>query len=369
MSIPTTAHTSRHWRIHEVARDFRVEDVWALPTPGGPDDLARLVEWFTEDDGPNPFSGLARALFAIRLRLGGLLGWDGQDAGIGSRVPTLRTRLSEDLRAGPRGPDLPSLPFTSVFLTDTEWAAESANKTVHTVLHVGWVADGTGDGHRGQMTVLVKPNGLLGRAYMTAIAPFRRLIVYPALMRMLRRDWRAKTAAAAAGQPAAAPLDVRQRLDVPEEIRALAGPEDGGYADMFTLTLPEDGTTSSPEQWARTLFEDVAALQGQFIWRVLLGLRLRRRTSPQCIAGWRIAERRDNRIRLEAHSWMLTGHLVVQVDPGQVSLATVLRYRRPPAARVWPPLAAVHRRLAPGLLRDAHRILHPHAAEKIRQGA
>ncbi|MFV0134951.1 hypothetical protein ACLGIH_17245 [Streptomyces sp. HMX87] len=40
MRLPVTAHTGRPWRVHEVAGDFRVEDVWALPTPGGPDDLA-----------------------------------------------------------------------------------------------------------------------------------------------------------------------------------------------------------------------------------------------------------------------------------------------------------------------------------------
>ena len=44
MRLPNTAHTSRPWRIHELTRDFRLEDVWALPTPGGPDDFPRLVQ-------------------------------------------------------------------------------------------------------------------------------------------------------------------------------------------------------------------------------------------------------------------------------------------------------------------------------------
>ena len=43
MRLPNSAHTSRPWRIHELARDFRLEDVWALPTPGGPADFPRLV--------------------------------------------------------------------------------------------------------------------------------------------------------------------------------------------------------------------------------------------------------------------------------------------------------------------------------------
>jgi len=29
------------WRIHELTRDFRLEDVWALPGRGGPDDVKR----------------------------------------------------------------------------------------------------------------------------------------------------------------------------------------------------------------------------------------------------------------------------------------------------------------------------------------
>jgi hypothetical protein len=59
---------------------------------------------------------------------------------------------------------------------------------MHGVMHVGWVPDESG-GYRGQMAVLVKPNGLVGSAYMAAIRPFRHLIVYPALMRQLQWDW------------------------------------------------------------------------------------------------------------------------------------------------------------------------------------
>ena len=110
-----------------------------------------------------------RTLFAIRWKVGGLLGWDGPDAGLGSRVPTLRDRLPADLRDAPSGPDSDALPFTSLYLLDDEWAAEIANRTMHGVMHIGWVPDETG-GYRGQMAVLVKPNGLLGTAYMAAIS-------------------------------------------------------------------------------------------------------------------------------------------------------------------------------------------------------
>jgi hypothetical protein len=189
MRLPDTEHTSRPWRIHELTRDFRLEDVWALPARGGADDFPRLVEDAASFDPSQSSSRVARALWAIRWRLGGLLGWDGPDAGLGSRVPTLRDRLPVDLRSAP-GPDFDPLPFSSLYLLEDEWAAEIANRTMHGVLHMGWVPDQAG-GYRGQMAVLVNPNGLLGAGYMAAIRPFRHLIVYPAAMREIEREWRA----------------------------------------------------------------------------------------------------------------------------------------------------------------------------------
>ena len=61
-------------------------------------------------------------------------------------------------------------------------------------MHIGRVPDDTG-GFRAQMAVLVKPNDLMGTAYMAAIRPFRYLIVYPAIMREMGRMWRAATEA------------------------------------------------------------------------------------------------------------------------------------------------------------------------------
>jgi hypothetical protein len=96
--------------------------------------------------------------------------------------------LPEDLREGRRGPDLRDVPLTSVYLTNDEWVAKLANSTVHSLMHIGWVPDGAG-GYRGQMAVLVKPNGLLGAAYLAAIKPFRYLVIYPALLREIGREW------------------------------------------------------------------------------------------------------------------------------------------------------------------------------------
>jgi Protein of unknown function (DUF2867) len=190
MRLPNTAHTSRPWRIHEVTADFRLEDVWALPTPGGADDFPRLVRLLASGDPSQGSSRAARTLWTIRWKVGQVLGWDNSHAGHSSERPTLRDRLPADLRAAPSGPDFDALPFTPLYLLDDEWAAEVVNRTVHGVMHIGWVQDETGT-YRGQMAVYVKPNGRLGTGYMAAIRPFRHLIVYPPIMREIGRAWRA----------------------------------------------------------------------------------------------------------------------------------------------------------------------------------
>ena len=68
------------WRIHEVAPDFRVEDVWALPTQGGPGELPRIVAAFVSDDFPEGAPLLVRVLWEARWRIGRLLGWDKRES-------------------------------------------------------------------------------------------------------------------------------------------------------------------------------------------------------------------------------------------------------------------------------------------------
>ena len=185
MKLPNSAHFSRPWRIHDLTRDFRLEDVWALPTPGGPDDFPRLIELVASFDETRKRFSVVGSLFAIREVLGQVFGWD-------ERVddparPSLRERLPADLRDSP-STVTPAMRFTPLYQTADEWAAELINKTVHGVIHLGWVPDEAG-GYRGQMAILVKPNGVLGRAYMTAITPFRYLIVYPRMLKGVGRKW------------------------------------------------------------------------------------------------------------------------------------------------------------------------------------
>jgi Protein of unknown function (DUF2867) len=185
--LPARAHTSRPWRIHQFTAEFRLEDVWSLPAAGAAEDFPHLVERMAASDPARSHSRLPRVLWAIRWKFGELLGVDRPDQGLDRRVPTLRDRLPEDLCERP-GPEFRGTPFRSLYQLADEFAAEIANRTVHGVLHLGWVPDGPGR-YRAQMAVLVRPNGLLGEAYLAAIKPFRYLIVYPAMMRDIERAW------------------------------------------------------------------------------------------------------------------------------------------------------------------------------------
>jgi hypothetical protein len=112
------------------------EDTWAFRTPGaGPHDFPTMLAAMRAAGRLANQPPVARALFAIRWKLGALLGWDDPAAGVGVRVASLRDRLPEDLRRAPRGPDGEGLSLTLVHDLDRECAREPANKTVHTVMH------------------------------------------------------------------------------------------------------------------------------------------------------------------------------------------------------------------------------------------
>lgn len=190
--LPKSAHTDQPWRIHDIAPDFVLEDVWALPTPGGPDDFHHLVDMCAAADAYDNPAPMVNLLMSIRWKIGALLGWDKEEDGI-ARVTSLRERLPADLRTGPTGPQTPNAPFHPVYQTENELVGEYVAKTVHSIGHYSWVRTPDG-GYRGQMAVLIKPNGTFGRLYMAGIKPFRYGLVYPSLMRWIAKDWRRRLA-------------------------------------------------------------------------------------------------------------------------------------------------------------------------------
>ncbi len=197
MRLPNSVHESQPWRIHEIVPDFELEDVWALPAVGGPEDFPRLLALGASLDPATADSRAARFLWRVRDLLGAWFDLgrisEPDDGTPGPPIPgtaelSLAGRLPEDLRHAPWDHDFGALPFRPLYRTDTEAAAEISNRTVFGVLHLGWADQGDGR-FRGQMAVYVKPRGRLGRAYMAFIKPFRYAVVYPALLRQVGRRW------------------------------------------------------------------------------------------------------------------------------------------------------------------------------------
>jgi hypothetical protein len=154
----------------------------------------------------------------------------------------------------------------------------------------------------------------------------------------------------------AATSTVHWQREVPEAIRSLGALAGADYADIVTATIAQ--TPAEPEQLIR------AALQGlprgllifvPFIQRAFLGLRLKLQPSPDHLLGWKIADRGENWIRIEAASWFLTAHVVMHADHGHLSFASFVRYDRPLAKLVWPPISLIHRQVALALVRSATR--------------
>jgi hypothetical protein len=199
MKLPNAEHERQPWRIHDIVPDFTLEDVWALPVRGGPEDFQGLLDLAGSFDPSHAESRPTRFLWNLRDSLGRWLDLgeisspvdDERPNGLpipGTSETTLRDRVPADLRDSEAGVDFGSLPFVPLYRTDREAAAEVTNKTMHGVAHLAWVDRGDGD-FEGRMAVYVKPRGVFGRAYMALIKPFRYWIVYPALMREMEQTW------------------------------------------------------------------------------------------------------------------------------------------------------------------------------------
>jgi len=144
--LDPTDHLRHPWRVHALAaaEGLALRDVWevAIPLPAGVP-LARWVEALRTEPRGLP----SRALFALRWKLGRLLGLDRGGTG-----------------------------FVPIYQEPNEVLSWITNRTVTAFLHISLVE------RRPRLAVYVRPNGAFGRGYMALIEPFRQKIIYPALL-------------------------------------------------------------------------------------------------------------------------------------------------------------------------------------------
>jgi hypothetical protein len=175
-------------------KDFELLDVWEYPIVADPtvgESFARFTDMLDSQGSEEvPVSGAAGLLFRIRWWLGSVFNLD-EPTSLpipGCEESSVRERMTADERARHPIGERDAMGFRQVYVLDDELLKEISNDTVHALLHVGWVQRSERE-FVPQLAVYAKTRGRLGQAYMALIAPFRHLIVYPALMRTTKQKW------------------------------------------------------------------------------------------------------------------------------------------------------------------------------------
>jgi hypothetical protein len=136
--------------------------------------------------GRETASAVVRWLFRLRRRIGALFGWDDQRPAWNAE--SYADRLSPADRAQSLvAPGTPDGSFRLIYRFEVEQLSELRNATVHAFASLS--IRQTPDGYLAYLGVFVQPVHRFTRLYMGAIAPFRRLVVYPALIRRVQRAW------------------------------------------------------------------------------------------------------------------------------------------------------------------------------------
>ena len=173
-------------RVHALLHDVPLEDVWVIRLPGGGpgrtvQDLRAVMV-----AGRAAAPAVVQGLFRLRGRIGALFGWDHQRPAWNAQ--SFADRLSPSERAQSLVvPGTPDGSFRLLYRFEDEQLSELRNATVHAFASLS--IRKTPGGYLAYLGVFVQPAHRFTRLYMGAIAPFRRLVVYPAIIRKVQRVW------------------------------------------------------------------------------------------------------------------------------------------------------------------------------------
>ena len=170
-------------RAHELLRDVPLYDVSIVDLPGGGN--GRSVRDIRALEAMAPPSRIAKVLYAVRRVLGRMFRLD--DAPMRAE-DSLVAQLSErDRQASDVVPGAPDGAFRTLYRFPNESLSEIRNRTVQGYLCVA--LSRTEHGYRLYLAVYVLPVSWMTRPYLLLIEPFRRYLLYPAMLRRLRRAW------------------------------------------------------------------------------------------------------------------------------------------------------------------------------------
>ena len=174
-------------RAHALLHDVPVHDVWRVALPGGgPSRTMKDVRAVFEHARQSQRLSLpVRALFGLRWSLGRVFGWDRPAAPDGW---SFRTRLSDtDRRQSVVEPGSLDGLFLVVYVHTMEAVGEIRNATVHGA--IVWALEPVADGYQLFLAIHVLPVSRWTQPYLALIDPFRRWVVYPAVLRRIHESW------------------------------------------------------------------------------------------------------------------------------------------------------------------------------------
>jgi Protein of unknown function (DUF2867) len=186
MRIDPGEFRARPLRVHALLHDVPLEDAWAIPLSGGGAGRTiqdvRAVMLAGREEAPT----VVQALLRLRRRIGALFGWDHQRSAWNAE--SYAERLNPADRAQSLvAPGTPDGNFRLLYRFEDEQLSELRNATVHAFVSLS--IRPTPGGYVAYAGVFVKPVHRFTRLYMEAIAPFRRLVVYPAVIRKVQSVW------------------------------------------------------------------------------------------------------------------------------------------------------------------------------------
>jgi hypothetical protein len=190
MRITPGEFRSRPLRVHAFLQDVPLQDVWAIQLRGGGAGrtIHDLRPLFTPA-GLQAVHPVVQGLFRLRAGLGTLLGWD-QQRPTWSAESYIHRLTPTDRAQSVVSPGTQEGLFSILYVFEHEQLSELRNATVHAFSSLS-MAQVQG-GYLAYWAIYVRPVSRFTALYMTAIAPFRRFLVYPALIRQVQRTWVAR---------------------------------------------------------------------------------------------------------------------------------------------------------------------------------
>ena len=186
MRIDPAEFRARPLRVHALLYDAALEDAWAVPLSGG--GAGRTVQELRAVmlTGRETAPAVVQVLLGLRRRIGAVVGWDHPRPAWNAE--SYANRLSPADRARSLvAPGTPDGNFRLLYRFEDEQLSELRNATVHAFVSLS--IRPTPGGYLAYVGVFVKPVHQFTRLYMRALAPLRRLIVYPAVIRKVQSAW------------------------------------------------------------------------------------------------------------------------------------------------------------------------------------